>query len=220
MKVEIEKAFAMPAPAEVAWEFLQDIEAVAACMPGAQITERLAEGRYKGSVKVRVGPATLSFRGEVAVQAVDPAARSLRLAGKGTDSTGTSGAAMDLTARVDADGADASMLTGRSEVSMSGKAAAFGGRMVHSVAEQILKQFAENCAGRVAALAAQRGAGAAPDAGPGAGPGAAAADAAASADRPAAVPPPAPPVRELDGLALVWAMLRQWLRGLFGRGRA
>ena len=159
MKVELEKTFPMPGSADVAWEFLQDIEAVAGCMPGAKITERLPDGGYKGTVTVRVGPATMSFRGEVEVRDVDAAAHSLRLLGKGTDSTGTSGASMDLAARIEAVADGSSNLVGKSEVSMSGKAAAFGGRMMNSVADQILKQFADNFATQVAALArAARGA--------------------------------------------------------------
>ena len=102
MKVELEKTFPLPGSAEVAWEFLQNIEAVAGCMPGAKITERLPDGGYKGTVTVRVGPATMSFRGEVEVRDIDAAAHSLRLLGKGTDSTGTSGASMDLAARIEA----------------------------------------------------------------------------------------------------------------------
>ena len=82
--------------AEVAWAFLQDIEAVAGCMPGAKITERLDAGRYKGTVTVKLGPATMSFRGEVEMKDVDAAARTLRLLGKGTDSTGSSVASMNL----------------------------------------------------------------------------------------------------------------------------
>ena len=162
MKVELEKSFPMPGSADVAWEFLQNIEAVAGCMPGAKITERLPDGGYKGTVTVRVGPATMSFRGEVQMRDVDRAQRSLRLLGKGTDSTGSSGASMDLSARIEGVAADASNLVGKSEVTMSGKAAAFGGRMMNSVAEQILKQFADNFAVQVAALAAQRNAAAAP----------------------------------------------------------
>ena len=152
MKVELEKTFPLPGSAGIAWEFLQNIEAVAGCMPGAKITDRLAEGGYKGTVTVRVGPATMSFRGELEVHDVDPATHSLRLVGKGTDSTGTSGASMDLAARIDAVDERTSNLVGKSEVSMSGKAAAFGGRMMNSVADQVLKQFADNFAGQVAAL--------------------------------------------------------------------
>lgn len=196
MKVELEKTFPMPGSAEVAWEFLQDIEAVAGCMPGAKITERLADGGYKGTVTVRVGPATMSFRGEVEVRDIDRAARSLRLLGKGTDTTGTSGASMELTARIEPGADGSSQLVGRSEVAMSGKAAAFGGRMMNSVADQILKQFADNFATQVAALAAQRTASV------------------------TMAPAPSPAAGELNGLALLWAAFKDWLRGLFRRKTA
>ena len=217
MKVELEKTFPMPGSAEVAWEFLQDIEAVAGCMPGAKITERLADGGYKGTVTVRVGPATMSFRGEVEVRDVDPAAHSLRLLGKGTDSTGTSGASMDLAARIEAAADGASNLVGKSEVSMSGKAAAFGGRMMNSVADQILKQFADNFAAQVAAL---RGAA---DRAPRLRHRRQARMRTAGCRRraaPAPSPPPPPVARELNGLALIWAVFKDWLRGLFRRKTA
>ena len=193
MKVQIEKSFPLPGPADDAWRLLQDIEAVAGCMPGAKITERIDATHYKGTVTVRVGPATLSFRGEVEVSAVDPAAKSLRLLGKGTDTTGTSGASMDLAARIEAAGAGTSNLVGASEVAMSGKAATFGGRMMNTVADQILDRFAANFAARVAALSVPRS------------------DAAAA---------PAAKAAELNGLALAWAVFRSWLRGLFSRKSA
>jgi carbon monoxide dehydrogenase subunit G len=214
MKVELAKAFPMPGPADVAWEFLQNIEAVAGCMPGAKISERLADGRYKGTVTVRVGPATMSFRGEVEVRDIEASTHSLRLLGKGTDSTGSSGASMDLAAHIEALTPGSSNLIGKSEVTMSGKAAAFGGRMMTSVAEQILKQFADNFATQVAALAAQRVAAA------GATPG----TTAAGTDSPAVLSTPAPEsapaTRELDGLALIWAVFKDWLRGLFHKRTA
>ena len=202
MNVQIDKTYPMPCPAEVAWEFLQDLEAVAACMPGAKITERLDAGRYKGTVTVKVGPVTMSFRGEVEMKDVDPAARTLRLLGGGTDSTGSSGASMNLTARIEAAEGGLCSLVGASEVSLNGKAAAFGGRMMNTVADQILKQFAKNFAGQVSALQAQRAASA----------GGGAPDTAVS------VPPPA--AGELNGLALVWTIFKDWLRGLFSRKTA
>jgi len=195
MKVELEKSFPLPAPAEAAWALLQDVEAVAGCMPGARITERVDATHYKGTVTVRLGPASMAFRGEVEVKEVDAAARALRLAGRGMDSTGTSGATMDLHARVEAVDAASCRLLGRSEVSVSGKAATFGGRLMQGVAEQVLQQFVANFAQRLPAV---------PDVAAGDG---------------AAAPVP-PPQRELNGLALAWAMLRDWLRQLFGTRRA
>jgi carbon monoxide dehydrogenase subunit G len=230
MNVRLDKTVALPCTPEAAWAFLQDIESVATCLPGARITERVDDQRYKGTVTVKVGPATLSFRGDVAVQDVDAAARSLRLVGKGTDSTGSSGASMNLVARVDEAPGGGSTLTGTSDVSMSGKAAAFGGRMVQGVAEQILKQFADNVAARVATLPPPE-APAEADA-----PQAAVAPAAPMApdppgatDRPPAIaapraapatPPPPAAAAQLNGLALVWAAFKDWVRGLFGKNPA
>jgi len=197
MKVQLEKTFPVPASADAAWSLLQDIEAVAGCMPGARITERVDAQHYKGTVAVKFGPAAMSFRGEVEVMVVDPATRTLRLVGKGTDATGGSGAAMDLTARIDPTGAAACTLVGTSEVSMSGRAAAFGGRMMNSVADQILKQFAESFAAQAQARQAR-----------------------AAAPQAAVPAPAAPKPTHLNALALAWAILRDWLRSLFAAKRA
>ncbi len=204
MKVQLDKTFPLPSSPAIAWEFLQNIEAVAGCMPGAKLTERMGENHHKGTVTVRFGPVTMSFRGEVEVQDVDAATQTLRLIGKGTDSTGNSGVSMNLLARIDAADGGMSELVGSSEVSMSGKAAAFGGRMMNSVADKILLQFADNFAAEVAAL---QGQGAAPvgtiDGAPG-----------------AAEAAPASPAEELNALALGWAVFRDWLRGLFSKKQA
>jgi hypothetical protein len=211
VKVQLEKTFPMPGSADVVWALLQDLQAVAQCMPGAAITERIDDRHFKGTVNVRVGPASLSFRGEVEIQQIDPTARALRLLAKGTDSTGTSGASMDLTARIEAAG-DASNLVGVSEVSMSGKAAAFGGRVMGTVADQVLKQFAGNFAAQVADLSSRPQSGTSP---PGAGepPSRGAAEAPSPGSESSRS-------RELNGLALIWAVLRDWLRALFGKSPA
>ena len=204
MKVQFEKAFPMPAPAETAWMLLQDIEGVATCMPGASISERIDAQHYKGNLAVKLGPASMSFRGEIEVVSLDAAARAVHLVGKGTDSTGSSGASMDLNARVEPIDAASCNLVGKSEVSMSGKAAAFGGRMMSSVADQVFKQFAANFAAKVQTLQAQ-----AQPAAPAAGP---------TVATQAAAPLPtasASQARQLNGLALLWSVLKDWLRSLF-----
>lgn len=202
MKVELVKIFPMPVPAHVAWQFLQNIEGVAGCMPGARITERIDDANYKGTVTVRFGPATMSFKGDIEVKGVDPASRSVHMVGKGSDSTGTSGASMDLTARIEAVDQSTCRLVGNSEVSMSGKAAAFGGRMMNTVADQLLKKFADNFS---AQLQAQSVTGAAQQ---------------PAADRTPGGSPEAaalPVAAELNGLALFWAVVRDWFLGLFSR---
>jgi carbon monoxide dehydrogenase subunit G len=211
MKLDLEKTFPMPGGVEAAWSFLQDIEGVAGCMPGAAITERIDERHYKGTVSVKVGPASLSFRGDIEVIEIDAARHAVHLVGKGSDTSGTSGASMDLLARIEpGDGPDASNLIGKSEVSVSGKAAAFGGRMMGSVTEQILKQFAANFAQQVQQRSTPP-AMAPVHAEPGA--------ADASGEDAVRVPAPAP-ARELNAFALLWAMVRDWFRGVFGRRRS
>jgi len=202
MKVQLDKTFPMPGSPAIAWQFLQDIEAVAGCMPGAKLTEKVDETHHKGTVTVRLGPATMSFRGEVAVQDIDAATQTLRLIGKGTDSTGNSGVSMNLLARIEAVDAGLSQLVGSSEVSVSGKAAAFGGRMMDAVADKILLQFADNFAAEVAALQE-------PDSG----------TATAGEGAPTAAAP-ASRGNELNALALGWAVFKDWLRGLFAKKKA
>jgi hypothetical protein len=211
MKVQLEKTFPMPGSADTAWALLQDIDGVAACMPGAKIVERIDAQHFKGTVSVKFGPASMSFRGDVEVVSLDVASKTLRLVGTGTDTTGASGAAMDLTARVDPVDGGACNLVGTSVVSMSGKAAAFGGRMMDSVADQVLKQFAGNFAARVQALQAKpppprREATATLEPSP-----------LTDAARPASAPPPAV---QLNAFSLAWGALVDWLRSLFGAKRA
>ncbi|WP_321895075.1 SRPBCC family protein [Paraburkholderia heleia] len=205
MKVVLDKAFALDASAERAWALMQDIEAVAGCMPGAKITERVDDTHYKGTITVRLGPATMAFKGDIEVLALDASARSLHLLGKGTDSTGSSAATMDLTASVQPTG-ETSALAGKSEVTMSGKAAALGGRLMGPVSEQLLKQFVANFSARLSAVAPP------PQATAGAAGSAADEPVSAPVSRAAAAPAQA---TELNGIAFVWAIVRDWLRGLF-----
>src|SRR5215831_8887228 len=109
MKVTLDRTFPMPAGVDATWAALADVETVASCMPGAKITERIDDAHYKGTVTVKVGPAMLAFRGEIEVKEKDAAARSLRLVAKGTDTSGTSAASLDLTARAEPDGATSNL---------------------------------------------------------------------------------------------------------------
>lgn len=200
MKVNLEKTWPMPVPPAAVWRLLQDIEAVASCMPGAKITERIDDSHFKGTVTSRVGPATLSFSGTIEVLEVDAANMQLRLVGKGSDRSGSSGASMDLTARVEGTDDGKSNLIGNSEVSMTGKAATFGGRMIVPVADQILKQFAGNFAKRVQEVATQ-----------------APAESGAETSAGTSAQSAAAPETSLNALGLLWGMIKDGLRRLFGR---
>jgi len=215
VKVTLDRTFPMPAGVDTTWAALADIEGVASCMPGAKITERVDDRHYKGTVAVKMGPANLTFRGEIEVSEQDTASRTLRLVAKGTDTSGTSAASLDLTARVEPAEGARSNLVGHAEATVSGKAATFGGRLMQGVADQILKQFAGNFSARVEASASATQLSPGP---PGAKNAPAPQGSANANATPApAAEAPAAPARPLNAFALLWAVLRDWLRGLFTR---
>ncbi|MCB1908935.1 MAG: SRPBCC family protein [Rhodocyclaceae bacterium] len=204
MEVRLDKRYPVDAPAAAAWTILRDVRAVAGCMPGASITEEIDPRHYKGSVKVKVGPASAAFAGDIEVLALDEEGRRIHLKGKGADKGGST-ATMDLsTWVVEADGG--SELAGEAVIIVNGKLAQFGGRMFGSVSEAVLGQFAARFAREAAAVPAE----------------ATPAEDGVSPEAPAApgLPPAGagtPPDRELDALALLRSMIKQWFAGLFGR---
>ena len=153
MQVKLDKSVDVPASANQTWEFVQDIPRLAECLPGARITEKIDDRHYNGSVTVKLGPITASFNGKIEVKGLDPQQRQLQLLGSGTDATGASTASMSLTAVVRDKGADHCELLGKSDISVSGKIANFGGRMMTQVSDQILNQFADNLRRRVGSTA-------------------------------------------------------------------
>ena len=193
MEVKLEKRYPLAVDTARAWQLLRDVKAVAECMPGAAITEQVDATHYKGSVKVKVGPANAAFAGDIEVLALDEASMKLQLLGKGADRGGSS-ASMDLTATVEpGDAPGNSVLVGVAAVIVNGKFAQFGGRLMVQVSDMLLAQFADNFRAAAAAL-----------------PGPAAAPTAPAAAVPAKV-------NEINGLAIAWSLIKGWLAGLFGK---
>lgn len=210
MEVVLDKRYPVAATRAQAWAVLSNIHATAACMPGAQITEQIDETHYKGTVKSKVGPATVSFAGDIEVLGLDAAAHSLRMLGKGADRGGSS-ASMELAAHLE-EGDAGCVLVGQATVAVSGKLAQFGSRLLVPVSDAMLAQFAANFV-----VAAQ----AVPVAAPEPGPVVAAPGEPVAPPTPLAVPAPAPmppvQVKELNAMALMWTVFKGWLAGLFGK---
>lgn len=216
MEVKLDKQYPLDVDATRAWALLNDLKAVASCMPGAQITEQLSETSYKGAVKVKVGPAVAQFGGTVDVVELDAAQRRMVMNGKGADKGGSS-AAMNLTATIEADPANPAhcVLNGQAVVTVNGKFAQFGGRLMVQVSDMLLAQFVENFRQQAqtlpggdmpAAAATTTQAGAVADT--------------STAEAPARAAPAAQPAKvagEINGLAIVWTLIKGWFGGLFGK---
>ena len=197
MEVKLDKRYEMGVPAQNAWAVLSNLESVASCMPGASLGERLGDNAFRGSVKVKVGPATAQFGGEVEILSMDVANRSLVLKGKGTDKSGSS-ASMELEATIE-ESDDQSVLVGLATVIVNGKFAQFGGRMMVQVSDVILKQFVDNFIAKAQTLGGSERAHS------------------SEAQENSATPETA---GELNGLAIFWALLKSWFGGLFGKKSA
>jgi uncharacterized protein len=165
-----------------------------------------------GAVKIKVGPAVAQFGGTVDVIETSAETKTVVLRGKGADKGGSS-ASMDLSAAVAVDPANANhcVLNGSAAVIVNGKFAQFGGRMMVQVSEMILAQFVENF--RQTALTL-----------PTAGDASAPASAPDGADGAPAAPvtPASPRVavdKEINGLSIVWSLVKSWWQGIFGASR-
>lgn len=229
MEVVLDKTYPVAAGVDAAWLILANMHELATCMPGAQITEDIDATHFKGAVKVKVGPAVAAFAGTIEILTLDVATRTLKMMGKGADKGGSS-ASMELTANlVEAEGGMSS-LVGHAEVIVNGKFAQFGGRMMGSVSDMILLQFADvfsqKAAVQQAAMAPAEvvAAAAAPGVVPsadGASPAGVAGGAGAAASAAPHVPRPAPvaPIvaKEFNALAFAWLMVKNFFASLFGR---
>ncbi len=214
MEVKLDKRYDIAASAEQCWVVLQDIRATAACMPGAQITEQVDDTHYKGTVKSKVGPAVMQFAGDIEVQGIDVATKQLMMLGKGADKGGSS-ASMQLTAHLEPTGPTACALVGVATITVSGKLAQFGSRLLVPVSDAMLAQFADNFRAAAAAVPAPQSASAESAASGDLTPQAATEIVAAT---PSAMAPAAPqPVKELNVLAIAWIVIKGWFANLFGK---
>jgi carbon monoxide dehydrogenase subunit G len=183
--MEFENTFLVQAPVETVWDLLLDVERIAPCMPGAKVLEQTGEDAYKVAVKVRLGPMTMNYTGDVEILEKDAASHQARMRAKAKEARGQGTAQADIRMALQEQdgGTSASIVT---EMQMSGKAAAMGQGVVRDVAASLTDTFAQNLAGMVEA--AQRPA--APVAPVPAAPGP---EVTADGPQAAAAPEPAPP---------------------------
>ncbi len=143
MAIPIEKSFVVKAPAGRVWEFLTDPRRVATCLPGAAITEQLDDQTYAGTITVKVGPVSASYKGQVRFERLDPEVWTAELTGKGLDVRGKGGADMRMTSRLVERGPNETEVSVVSEVNVTGILAQFGRGMIQDVSDQMFQKFTE-----------------------------------------------------------------------------
>ena len=143
--MEFDNAFEVPLPPAVAWPVLMDIERIAPCMPGAQLTEVIDKNTYKGNISVRLGPVALTFAGVVKFEEIDDVNHTARVKAQGTDAKGRGGANAAASFRLEATPNGSKVLV-HTDLTLSGAVAQYGRGvgMIQATAAQLMKQFAEN----------------------------------------------------------------------------
>ena len=141
--MDLNHEFVVNVPVAEAWAILTDLERIAPCLPGAQLTE--VEGdTYRGQVKIKVGPILAQFKGQASFVSRDDAAHKASLKGEGRDTTGKGNASAIITAELTSVTPTSTKCTVHTDLSISGKVAQFGRGALADVSDKLLAQFSEN----------------------------------------------------------------------------
>lgn len=139
--MELHHEFTVPVPVDDAWRTLLDVERIAPCMPGASVEEY--DGKtVAGSVKVKVGPITVTYKGTAVFEEQDDTAHRMVLTASGRETRGQGTARATVTSTLtERDGGTA--VSVRTDLTVTGRPAQFGRGVMSEVGDRIIGQFAE-----------------------------------------------------------------------------
>ena len=149
--MEFDNSFEVPLPPADAWKVLLDIQRIAPCMPGAELTEVVGDNTYKGKIGVRLGPVALTFAGIVKFDEIDDAKHTARVSAQGTDAKGRGGANAASVFRLEPAGSGSKVLV-HTNLTLSGAVAQYGRGVgiIQATATQIMNQFAKSLKDKLA----------------------------------------------------------------------
>jgi carbon monoxide dehydrogenase subunit G len=140
--MRLENEFTVSAPIAQTWATLLDIERVATCLPGASVEPGDADGTFRGSMKMKLGPVTVDYKGTATMLEVDEDAHVATMEAKAREAKGQGTAAATITNRLSADG-DRTRVTVITDLNVTGRQAQFGRGIMQDVAEKMLGEFAK-----------------------------------------------------------------------------
>ena len=140
--MEIENSFTVSAPADRVYSHLLDVNNVVRCVPGAELSEVVDADTFKGKVKIKVGPVTVSYNGTARITDRDPAQRTAKLQAEGRETTGSGSATATTVISVRDDG-ESSTVTLATDFTVVGRIAQFGRGIMEDVSRHLVGQMAE-----------------------------------------------------------------------------
>ena len=196
--MELNDSFEVAHPVDAVWAVITDVERIAPCLPGAQLTGSDGDA-HEGLVKVKVGPITSQYKGKASFTERDDAAHRLLMSASGRDTRGAGNASAEITVSLEAVTEASTRVSVHTDLTITGKVAQFGRGVLADVSRKLMGQFADNLAELVGADVAADASPAAPDAE------AEADDPGLDAEAPAAAPEPAAEVKAVDLLDVAGA---------------
>jgi uncharacterized protein len=233
--MKLEQSFTVAAPIEQVWDALVDVERIAPCLPGAEITGQGPDGSYQGNFTVKLGPTTASYRGSLKMDSLDEASRTATMHAKGTDKRGQGGANASIVSTLREEGGE-TVVDVITDFTITGRLARFGrGGMIEDISKRMMRDFAQCLQATLtsepepeapAEAAPAEAAPAEADAAVASAGGAAAEASAAQAPQPAPTPPrpatqpqAAKPVHGIRlVLSVLWERIVRFFARLVGRG--
>lgn len=147
----IKNDFDVAQPVDKVWQFFDNVPQVAACLPGAELTDDLGDDKYLGKVGIRMGPVKLQFKGTANITERDDAAKRLVVDAAGADEKGRGQARMVVTATLTSAG-NGTRVDVVQDLQLSGAAAQYGRGMISDVSNVLMRDFATNLQNRIAAV--------------------------------------------------------------------
>jgi uncharacterized protein len=149
--VKLENGFRVPVPAPEAWKVLLDVERIAPCVPGATLTGSEGDA-HNGTVKVKLGPIGLTYKGTVRFVSTDEDAGVAVLEATGREMRGNGTAKAMITCTLVGAG-DVTDVKVETDLAITGKPAQFGRGALNDVAGSLIDKFAENLAAELGSSA-------------------------------------------------------------------
>lgn len=147
----IKNEFEVSESLETVWDFFGDIPQVAACLPGAELTDKVGEDRYEGTVLIGLGPVKLEFDGAAEIVERRDADKTIVVDAAGADKKGRGQAALQLEAAL-SPSPQGTKVEVALDLQISGAAAQYGRGMIADVTSVLLGDFATNMQNRLAAI--------------------------------------------------------------------
>lgn len=203
----IENEFTVAAPVDPLWSYLLDVEKIAPCMPGAELTEVVDDLNWKGKLNAKFGPVSMSFAGTVTIESRDDAAHRVVLSAKGMEQKGKGAANAKVTSWLEPGPAEGvTTVKMEADITLTGAAAQLSRGLLPEISKKLTQQFADCLQTSMAAEQTTRE-----------GAVAAAAELETSATAPPPKPAVAKPVGGIGlGLAAMWSIIANFFRKLFG----